>query len=70
MNSRTPSMCRACERFSGGVCEAFPDGIPSAVIFFGEPHVVPREGDHGLQFKQGNSEQQVQAFEDWQTTFG
>lgn len=70
MTSRVPSLCRACERLSGGVCSAYPEGIPAAIIFFGEPHMVPREGDHGLQFKQGNTEEQREAFNDWQATFG
>jgi hypothetical protein len=70
MTSRVPSLCQACARFTGGVCTAYPDGIPAGIIFFGEPHMVPRPGDHGKQFVQGDSEEQLQAFNDWQATFG
>lgn len=35
------------------VCDAFPEGIPSAIAFGDDPHLYPVEGDHGIQFEGG-----------------
>ncbi len=72
MTSRIPSQCMACTRFRAekGECEAYPNGIPSDMLFFGEDHRQPRPDDRGFQFLQGQSEDQKLAFEDWQATFG
>ena len=74
MTSRVPSICRACARFrpERADCEAYPGtgSIPAGIIFFGEGHLVPRAGDHEKQFLQGDTPEQRQAFQDWQTTFG
>lgn len=32
-------------------CEAFPDGIPTAIFFDGKPHTRAYPGDHGLRFE-------------------
>lgn len=72
MNSRIPSQCRACSRYDAatGTCDAYPGGVPGDMLFFGEDHRLPREGDHGIQFNQGNDPEQLEAFADWQATFG
>lgn len=33
------------------VCDAFPQGIPEDIFWGGQPHLEPREGDHGIQFE-------------------
>jgi hypothetical protein len=46
------SICRACRRLSAeGVCEAFPDGIPTRILFQHFDHRLPFPGDRGLRFK-------------------
>jgi hypothetical protein len=32
-------------------CDAFPDGIPTALLFLDETHDRPYPGDHGIQFE-------------------
>jgi hypothetical protein len=72
MTSRTPNLCRACERFNvlHGACEAFPEGIPDDILIFGEDHSKPFAGDHGIRFQPGKSLEQVEALQAWQKTFG
>lgn len=49
-----PPACWFCEHFhdpaKGWVCDAYPDGIPDAILRKGVDHFVPRPGDHGIQF--------------------
>jgi hypothetical protein len=49
----------ACERWSNGVCAAYPDGIPTEIIMNQWDHRRPKPGDHGLQFvlREGEQEQ-------------
>lgn len=44
------SHCAFCRRLGGLGCEAFPDGIPSAIFTGQQSHAVPVDGDHGLRF--------------------
>lgn len=47
-------MCDACiHRKSPYTCEAFPDGIPDAIIIEGKDHRKPFKGDGGIRFKPG-----------------
>lgn len=34
------------------ICDAFPDGIPEAILHSRTDHRRPVEGDHGIIFKQ------------------
>lgn len=49
-------MCVHCQRFEEGMrgvpfrCEAYPDGIPEAIISQGADHRNPQPGDHGIRF--------------------
>jgi hypothetical protein len=49
--------CRLCTHYFWDTekpyacCAAFPDGIPDAIYWDGEPHVSPREGDGGKTFE-------------------
>ncbi len=54
-----PNLCLSCKRagFDGGdvdppptVCEAFPDGVPRAILRNELDHHYPVEGDHGFMF--------------------
>lgn len=49
----TISQCVACARKTpgAGTCEAFPDGIPDAILLNDADHRYPFPGDGGLQFK-------------------
>jgi hypothetical protein len=49
------TICVWCTRFrrevrDKNVCDAFPDGIPDAVILMEHDHRCPYPGDHGLRF--------------------
>lgn len=45
-----PSQCNDCKYFYGfGKCQAFPDGIPIAIMDNDVLHDHPIEGDQGLQ---------------------
>jgi hypothetical protein len=72
MTSRIPSQCKACRRFGPitGTCEAFPGGIPGDILFHGEDHRQEFPGDRGIRFQQGETLDQLEAFQDWQSTFG
>ena len=52
-----PFMCLICSRFGFDeervlqVCEAFPDGIPWAIVETAYDHRLPWPGDHAVRFK-------------------
>ena len=47
-----PSQCHTCKYWRGTLaCDAFPEGIPDAVVFGGVSHKEPIEGDHGIQYE-------------------
>jgi hypothetical protein len=50
-------ICDSCERFrmwdsehDKAWCEAFPDGIPEAIIYGGADHRQPIHGDNGIRY--------------------
>ena len=46
--------CFDCKHFwpgQGMKCEAFPQGIPDAILFSKTNHREPYPGDHGIQFE-------------------
>jgi hypothetical protein len=51
----TPPICELCRhlhRETGGYvdCDAFPDGIPVAILAGDHDHTTPFPGDHGIHF--------------------
>jgi hypothetical protein len=44
--------CFKCRHYGGGVCLAFPDGIPDPIITMVVPHREPYPGDNGVQFEE------------------
>lgn len=53
MTSSGPPLCVECARRArdaGWTCEAFPNGIPPAVMLNRADHRQPIDGDGGLQF--------------------
>ena len=53
MTTGPAPMCMSCKRLSdaGLTCEAFPDGIPDAILFSEHDHREPFKGDHGLLYE-------------------
>jgi hypothetical protein len=43
--------CRHCHLPESATCDAFPDGIPSAIFIDGRNHHQPYPGDHGILFE-------------------
>jgi hypothetical protein len=67
MTYRIPTQCRACARLRKGAlaCEAFPGGIPNAIVQYGGDHRVARKGDQGLRFQLAEGEGAAEAFDQW-----
>lgn len=66
MTSRMPVICNACARFrSNGTCKAFPEKIPDDIVVFGRDHRTSVNGDDGIVFLQGESDEQKRAFTHW-----
>jgi hypothetical protein len=72
MTSLIPSQCPACLnlRAVGYQCDAFPAGIPAAMLTGGGDHREPLDGDHGKRFEQANTPSAREAFDQWERTFG
>ena len=50
---RLPPLCQACRHHPPGSatsCAAYPDGIPDDILSGSLRHIIPRPGDHGIQF--------------------
>ncbi len=50
------SQCAFCKHFHRKVytknaCDAFPDGVPTPVIWGDVKHTKPYKGDHGIRFE-------------------
>lgn len=44
--------CAMCEHYDfGGVCEAFPEGIPKKILTGKHDHTEPYKGDKGIRYK-------------------
>lgn len=51
MTSPIPPICLSCARYTSALrCEAYPDGIPEAIVHSEHDHRLPYEGDHGLRY--------------------
>lgn len=53
MSTVVSPICFECQRLNGTVpmeCEAYPTGIPQAILMSEVDHHNPYEGDHGLQY--------------------
>ena len=55
MVTLTP-LCRTCKHwrrddFSGFTCNAFPDGIPDAILESDHDHRKPYPGDNGIRYE-------------------
>lgn len=73
MTSIVPVQCHACTHYrrkAPGTCDAFPGGIPAAVLSYGADHRLPVAGDHGVRFELADTDDARQAFADWQLVFG
>ena len=49
-------LCDVCKHLHNGkkskaTCDAFPEGIPSEVLWNKHDHHMPYPGDHGIQFE-------------------
>ena len=46
-------MCGVCRRFDAALwtCDAYPEGVPNALILAGADHRLPLPGDSGLTFQ-------------------
>ena len=54
--------CILCAHYQmGGTCDAFPDGIPGEIFDGRVDHAQPYAGDHGIQFKPLNVEDNAQS---------
>lgn len=48
-----PPLCQACRHHTPGQsqsCAAYPEGIPEDILSGNIRHIIPRPGDHGIQF--------------------
>lgn len=45
MTTGAAAICFACDRWAGGRCSAFPQGIPDAIMFGGFDHREPFGGE-------------------------
>lgn len=52
MTSVVAPICIACTRMraDGSSCDAFPHGVPNAILSYRHDHREPYRGDHGLTF--------------------
>jgi hypothetical protein len=68
----TPSQCRACKRKQPEklACEAYPAGIPDAMLFGGGDHRQPRPGDGGRTFLLAPGPEAAQEFGYWEQVYG
>ena len=66
----TPTMPGEAPRRKIERCGAFPSGIPVGIALGGGDHREAFAGDNGVRFKQANTEEALQAFEEWRVNFG
>ena len=46
------SPCLTCKHWvGGGVCLAFPDGVPDPILNAENDHIQPYDGDNGIQYE-------------------
>jgi len=51
-NEATISQCIACKHWvRGGVCQAFPQGVPDAILTNEHDHREQYPGDNGIRFE-------------------
>lgn len=59
-------VCLKCIHYNDDLtCKAFPNGIPDEVVFNGNDHAQPIEGDNGIQFEPvGRKTSKARTFDD------
>ena len=64
MTQPAPPICSFCvhAQLRQSRCDAFPSGIPKAVIENRADHRQPIEGDHGIQFRQDPAKPELPKF--------
>ncbi|NLX48398.1 MAG: hypothetical protein GXY82_00700 [Methanospirillum sp.] len=75
--TRAPA-CMECRHYERGTddpvprCAAYPDGIPDAIFFDGNPHTAARNGDHGIRFEPLAAIAEAEAYPgtEWRTING
>jgi hypothetical protein len=72
MTSLVPSLCNACTRLrtGGATCDAYPGGIPQAMLTQLGDHRTARAGDQGLRFVQLGGADAAAAFDLWHRVSG
>lgn len=71
MSEEMPKICDSCARYRGyGKCEAYPAGIPDAILWGDADHRQPLDGDHGLQYVMADRDNAEFLFRSWQAFFG
>lgn len=57
----TACQCLVCKHYRGQKkCRAYPDGIPSPLLYNKALHTEPYEGDNGIQYEPVDASEEAQ----------